>query len=415
MSNSNPSVDAVETGTREKREQRVNPLVTFVVPCYKLAHLLRECVDSILAQTYANFEVLIMDNCSPDNTPEVAGSFRDARVKHIRNETNIGHLRNFNKGVSLAAGKYVWLLSADDSLKSPEVVERFVRVMEANPRVGYVFCKARAVQGKKDVGIAPWTDCGNDDQVWDGLTFLRRLVHHNCIVMSALMVRKECYQQISSFVLDLPHATDWYLWCVFALHYDVAYIAEPMATFRMHEESLTTLFNKEGSPVCLLDELNVLWRVAREAEVVRNVSIREECNAAIAILGAVGLEPGPMGARRPGLNEEGFNTLLRQNAKDPEDEKDIRARVYAVLGDERYWSGRYRKAAEAYGMVLKLRPGSPRTWAKYFLARSGKPGSRVRRALTSIAVAVGVKAQPYAELLENRERHPKDRDTAFVE
>jgi glycosyltransferase involved in cell wall biosynthesis len=116
------------------------PLVTFVVPCYKLAHLLQECVNSILEQTYANFEVLIMDNCSPDNTPEVARSFQDPRVKHIRNETNIGHLRNFNKGVSTASGKYVWLLSADDSLKSPHVLERFVGVMEQNPRVGYVFC-----------------------------------------------------------------------------------------------------------------------------------------------------------------------------------------------------------------------------------------------------------------------------------
>jgi glycosyltransferase involved in cell wall biosynthesis len=64
----------------------MTPIVSFVVPCYKLGHLLRECVDSILCQTYSDFEVLIMDDCSPDNTPEVAQSFQDPRVKYIRND-----------------------------------------------------------------------------------------------------------------------------------------------------------------------------------------------------------------------------------------------------------------------------------------------------------------------------------------
>jgi glycosyltransferase involved in cell wall biosynthesis len=399
----------------ERSEQRMDPLVTFVVPCYKLAHLLPECLESILEQAYGNFEVLIMDNCSPDNTPEVAASFKDPRVKHIRNETNIGHLRNFNKGVSMASGKYVWLLSADDSLKSPDVLQRFVTVMEQNPRVGYVFCRTRAVQGKQDVGMAEWTDCGNEDQIWDGLTFLKRLVRQNCVVMSALMVRKECYEKVSFFALDLPHATDWYLWCMFALRYDVAYISDPMASFRTHEESLTSQFNKDSSPVCLLDELNVLWRVAREAESVRHVSVRDECNASIAILAAVGRESNPMRIQRPGLSEQEFNLLLRQNAKDAKDENDIQARLYTVLGDERYWFGRYSQAAEAYWIVLKLRPFSPGTWAKYLLVRTGKVGIRARRLLTSLAVAIGLKTEPSPEPAPARKTPAKDRGSAFVE
>ena len=62
----------------------MDPKVTFVVPCYKLAHLLSECVSSILDQTYANFELLIMDDCSPDNASEIAASFTDPRIKYIR-------------------------------------------------------------------------------------------------------------------------------------------------------------------------------------------------------------------------------------------------------------------------------------------------------------------------------------------
>src|SRR6266853_4290713 len=88
------------------------PTVSFIVLCYKLAHLLPECVNSILSQTYFDFEVLIMDDCLPDNTPEVAQSFADPRVRHIRNDPNLGHLRNYNKGIAMAHGKYIWLISA---------------------------------------------------------------------------------------------------------------------------------------------------------------------------------------------------------------------------------------------------------------------------------------------------------------
>src|SRR5689334_13989722 len=89
----------------------VTPEVSFVVPCYKLAHLLPQCVTSVLSQSYKNFELIIMDDCSPDFTPDVVRSFHDSRVKHIRNPANLGHIRNYNKGIATARGKYVWLLS----------------------------------------------------------------------------------------------------------------------------------------------------------------------------------------------------------------------------------------------------------------------------------------------------------------
>src|SRR2546425_3448751 len=112
-----------------------NPMVSFVVPCYNLAHLLPECINSILCQTYGDFEVLIMDDCSPDKTAEVAQSFRDHRVKHIRNEPNVGHLRNYNNGIALSQGKYVWLISADDCLRRPYILQRYVDLLNRNPRV----------------------------------------------------------------------------------------------------------------------------------------------------------------------------------------------------------------------------------------------------------------------------------------
>ena len=114
----------------------MNPKVSFVVPCYNLAHFLSDCVNSILSQTYGDFEILILDDCSPDDTPEVARSFRDDRVKYIRNEKNLGHISNYNKGISLAAGKYVRLISADDLLRTPYVLERYVELYGTEPAGG---------------------------------------------------------------------------------------------------------------------------------------------------------------------------------------------------------------------------------------------------------------------------------------
>src|SRR4029450_6107677 len=128
--------------TAGQRGWLVTPDVTFVIPCYNLAHLLPECIGSILSQSYGNFEILIMDDCSPDDTPRVAQSFGDDRIRYIRNDPNLGHLRNYNKGIDLARGRYVWLISADDRLRRPYVLERYVQLMERHPTVGYVFCPA---------------------------------------------------------------------------------------------------------------------------------------------------------------------------------------------------------------------------------------------------------------------------------
>jgi len=370
----------------------MNPLVSFVVPCYKLAHLLPECLNSILSQTYENFEILIMDNCSPDNTPEVAASFGDPRVKHIRNETNLGHVRNFNKGITLATGKYVWLISPDDWLRGTHVLAHYVEMMERNPGIGFVFCQAIDVEESREVGLAEWTNLGEKDCIWEGKDFFMRLIQGDCVVLSAAMVRKECYEKFGMFSLEMPHSNDWYLWFLLSLHYKVGYVAEPMIYVRTHQESLTSSFNQGGNPLCVIDELTVLWRAARLGEEAGVISDRRVFNEAIATMAGEGLTYGPHWAatrKRPGLKEADVDALVRQYAKDSKDEEDVRARVYKVVGDEEFWHGEYQKAAQAYWRVLKLRPWGARTWVKYMLLRTGAPGLYIRRFLGGLRESRG--------------------------
>ena len=356
----------------------VGPLVSFVVPCYNLAHLLSECVMSILAQSFPDFEILIMDNCSPDNTREVARSFHDPRVKHIRNPVNLGHICNFNKGITMSRGKYVWLISADDFLRSPNVLARFVDLMERRPDVGYAFCRSVELQEGKELGVARF-DYGNVDRVWDGPAFLARLIRCNCIAQSSGMVRKECYDRVGLFPLDMPHAGDWYLWCLMALHYRVAYFSEPMVSCRVHDQSLTNLLNREEAAVCLMDELNVLWRVRSQAELAGMPFLRRACDRSIAYRAARSLHCGPSRGGRTGLSPADFEAILYSHVADANDKKNIQALIHTSLGDEQYWQGEYRQASRSYWVGLKLRPWRLKTWTKCILMGTGAFGIAARQ------------------------------------
>jgi len=135
---------------------RSSPLVSFVVPCYRLAHYLAECVGSILSQTYPHIEIIVLDDQSPDDTEAVARGIMvahsDRRISYIRNPENLGNIRNYNKGIGLASGKYVWILSPDDRLRNPHLIERYVAVLESRPNIGFVFCPAHVIRGTEDTG-----------------------------------------------------------------------------------------------------------------------------------------------------------------------------------------------------------------------------------------------------------------------
>lgn len=114
------------------------PLVSVVVPVFNGERYLRESLDSILAQTYTELEVLVMDDASEDATPEIVASYGD-RVRHVRQERTHGIYGNANGGIALARGEYVAVYHADD-VYLPELVERQVAWLEAHRGAGAVFC-----------------------------------------------------------------------------------------------------------------------------------------------------------------------------------------------------------------------------------------------------------------------------------
>ena len=112
------------------------PFISITVPAYKTQYL-AECIDSILAQTYSNFELVIVNDASPQNLDEIVGRYHDDRIRYFKNEKNCGALHvvdNWNKCLAYVKGDYVICMGDDDKLL-PNCLEEYARLIEKYPQV----------------------------------------------------------------------------------------------------------------------------------------------------------------------------------------------------------------------------------------------------------------------------------------
>jgi glycosyltransferase involved in cell wall biosynthesis len=323
-----------------------------------------------------------MDDCSPDNTGEVANSFHDPRVRHIRNQDNLGHLQNYNKGIALSQGKYIWLISADDRLCKPYVLERYLRVMERNPRVGYACCPAIKLEKGIETEVEGRLD--NKDTIFDGTTLLARLLKGNCIPAASGMVRRTCYEQCGSFPLDLPYAGDWYLWCLFALHFDAAYFSEPMVNYRAHELSMTSyLLNHRLTPA-LEEGLTVLWRMRDQARQIGNVRIVKHCTTRLGRLYGSHLVGGVFENHHYRMSEEDLEISLNGASVTAPEANWIRARIWMAAGDCSFRLNDFANANRYYRRALQYHPWLISVRLRQMLLSTGDLGIGLTKTLLKI-------------------------------
>ena len=121
-----------------------HPLVSICIPTYNRAGMVSKAIDSALAQTYTNVEVLVVDNASSDTIESLMAAYSDPRVKFHRNAHNLGMFGNFNRCIESAKGKYIHILHSDDYIDAG-FTETCVAFLEAHPDVGMTFGSALSV------------------------------------------------------------------------------------------------------------------------------------------------------------------------------------------------------------------------------------------------------------------------------
>ena len=176
-----------------------NPLVSIIVPCYNQGCFLEETLESVISQTYNNWECIIVNDGSTDNTESVAMKYTKKydRFKYIYQE-NKGLSATRNMGISNSFGKYILPLDSDDKIGS-KYIERSVEILENNPNVEIVYCDAELF--------------GLSNGKWNLPEFsLEKILGENCIFCSAFF-RRETYDIVGGYKTNMKYGfEDWDFW-----------------------------------------------------------------------------------------------------------------------------------------------------------------------------------------------------------
>lgn len=219
------------------------PLVTMIVLCYNQARFAVETLESVKAQTYKNTELIIIDDCSSDDSVAVITRWlrenNDARCTFIPHQKNQGICKSLNEALARTTGKYISMIASDD-IWLPDKIERQVAIMESQPEsVGVLYSDAFVIDenGKLAPGLliasSNYWRLPNMPQG----QVLDTLLRGNFVPGPTSLIRRSCYEKVGFYDENLPWE-DWDMWLRIARHFSFVYSANPFAKYRVHEKSL---------------------------------------------------------------------------------------------------------------------------------------------------------------------------------
>lgn len=255
----------------------IMPKITVVIPNYNHARFLDQRIQSILEQTYQDFELLYLDDASTDDSNAVFAKYvPDPRIRSILNQTNGGSpFPQWNKGVCAAKGDYIWIAESDD-FADPRMLEVLVKLLNAHPNVGVAYCQSALVDvtGQVFGSAADWT-ASLDAERWNqgytnsGQDECAQFLLKQCTIpnASAVLFRKSVYQAAGGADEDMHGCGDWLLWTKMLLRSDVAFVPDTLNFFRKHQASTSQIAFKQG--VLLKENYRIVRHIVQNAPVTR--------------------------------------------------------------------------------------------------------------------------------------------------
>jgi len=204
----------------------LNPLISLLLTCYNREEYIREAIESVLASTYKNFELIIVDDCSQDRSLAIAQEYvaKDPRVKIFINEKNLGDYPNRNKAASYATGKYLKYIDADDYIY-PWGLQLLVEMMEKFPEAGWGLCSLEQNENK----IFPFLlNCA---ETYEYNYFGPGLFHKAPL---SSIINRNAFEKIGGFS-GKQHLGDYELWHLLALKYPIVLMPQGIVWHRIHE------------------------------------------------------------------------------------------------------------------------------------------------------------------------------------
>lgn len=218
----------------------MQPAVSVIMPTYNRANLLKNSIHSVLSQTFKDFEVIIINNYSNDNTLEVINAFNDNRIKIINYKNNGIIAKSRNQGLLHSSGKYIAFLD-DDDLWFPEKLELQIKYLTSNPEIDIAYSNAMIID---EHGIRKGI-LNNPTRAKSGKIFLE-LVNDSFVPMLTVLMRKKVFETIGLLNEDLSlrAAEDYEYWLRASLKFNFGYIDKPLALYRVHSGCATMAINR---------------------------------------------------------------------------------------------------------------------------------------------------------------------------
>lgn len=253
-----------------------NPLVSIIVPNYNHAKYLKQRLDSIFNQTLKNFEVILLDDKSTDNSIEVLDSYRDERITHrVYNTTNSGSpFLQWKKGLELATAELIWIAESDDFADNT-FLEKMIPIFEENQNVAVAYCDMFYIdENNKIIDTHSQYIKSTHPTLWEdnhyekGIDYVKNIMHKYCFISNAsgVLFKKQKGIQHINKILDYRCAGDWLFWNSILSEKD-SYVyfrgKEKLNYFRHHSQTTRHTTTLEKSQNNLIEASNVIYQTLK--------------------------------------------------------------------------------------------------------------------------------------------------------
>jgi glycosyltransferase involved in cell wall biosynthesis len=208
------------------------PLVSVIIPSYNRAHIIGKAIQSVLNQTYSKLELIVVDDCSRDNTENVVKSFQDGRVIFLRHEKNKGACAARNAGINAARSEYIAFQDSDNEWLPEKLEKQMAAFSSASPSIGVVYTSFWLIDnGLRTLFPSPLV------KLTEG-NIHHALLETNFVDTSTAIVRKECFEKVGMFE-NLPRLQEWILWLKISKHYHFKHVNEPLVNSYVQPDSIS--------------------------------------------------------------------------------------------------------------------------------------------------------------------------------
>ncbi len=223
-------------------------IVSVIIPNYNHAPYLQQRIESVLYQTYQNFELIILDDCSTDNSKEIIESYRShSKISHvIYNETNSGStFKQWERGIGLAQGDYIWIAESDDWCEAT-LLQTLVNGITFNTDCTVAYCQSFYIRNTNE--IFHYSHAKQLEECMNGKDYINKhLVYHSSIYNASMaLFKKEVYEKISKDFTNFRFCGDWVFWSEMVSHGDVFISGKLLNYFRFHDKDVSTNMYKTG-------------------------------------------------------------------------------------------------------------------------------------------------------------------------